>query len=209
MQTENYDDWYYKNEKDVKYGMSTGIENDYEEEEEEPDEELKARVNEFINQLEFTRRKSLWEKLAEKFVLIRLNGKIALEKNWPAMPRRNFDEIGFQKNDNAGIVCGPESGILGLDVDHEDLFREFIEENNLDVPETFTVKTGKGYHLYYLYPEDGNDYGNYTHNITEDKAPIDLKTGKPKLTHVFDIKGKGGYVVAPGSIHPDSKKNMK
>lgn len=210
MQTENYDDWYYKNEKDVKYGMSTGIENDYEEEEEKPDEDLKSTVREFLIQLEgFTRRKSLWEKLAEKFVLIRLNGKIALEKNWPAMPRRNFDEIGFQKNDNAGIVCGPESGILGLDVDHEDLFREFIEENNLDVPETFTVKTGKGYHLYYLYPEDGNDYGNYTHNITEDKAPIDLKTGKPKSTHVFDIKGKGGYIVAPGSIHPDSKKEYE
>ena len=74
-----------------------------------------------------------------------------------------------------------------------DLFRRKCEEFGWEVPETFTVKTGKGKHYYYQYPSDGNKYGN---------------CGK-KETLGFDIRGIGGYVVAPGSIHDETGVEYK
>ncbi|HQD36998.1 MAG TPA: primase C-terminal domain-containing protein, partial [Thermodesulfovibrio thiophilus] len=54
-------------------------------------------------------------------------------------------------------------------------------------PTTPTVKTGKGYHLYYKYKEG---VGNF-------QKREDLKD--------IDLRGDGGYVIAPPSIHPEKK----
>ncbi len=50
-------------------------------------------------------------------------------------------------------------------------------------------------HLYYDYPNDGKDYGCKS-----------LKHPVFKKHTIFDVKGVGGQVVAPGSIHPDTGK---
>ena len=77
---------------------------------------------------------------------------------------------------NIGIAC-VTSGLLVLDVD----FRNggaYIDE----MGETYTVKTGDGFHYYYQAPKNLNVRGM-------------IETG-------IDVKYKG-YVVAASSIHPN------
>ncbi len=139
-------------------------------------------------------RPGIFRKLVDEygFSLIRLNGKRPIEQGWTryCSERRPFDDIGFRDGENAGICCGPASGVIVVDIDNETLFRAYCEENRHRTPETFTVKTGSGkYHLYYKYPSDGKTYRNRS-----------LKK------HGFDIRADGGMVVAPGSIHPVTGK---
>lgn len=68
--------------------------------------------------------------------------------------------MGDFDTDLIGIACGPYNGILVLDVDDEEKFLAYCAEHGLTVADTFKVRTGDGYHLYYLYPEDGNTYGS-------------------------------------------------
>ncbi|MEI8015207.1 MAG: bifunctional DNA primase/polymerase [Nitrospira sp.] len=82
-------------------------------------------------------------------------------------------------NSNVGIVTGAASGIVVLDIDGPD-----GEENvkSLNLPVTFEVKTRRGRHLYFLHPG----------------YPVKNRIGmQPGL----DLKGEGGYVVAPPSKH--------
>ncbi|MEA5089268.1 bifunctional DNA primase/polymerase [Solidesulfovibrio sp.] len=109
--------------------------------------------------------------------------------------KRTFRRADFQGR-NAGVACGPASGVLVLDVDDVDAFTILAEVHRLEIPDTFIVRTGKGRpHFYYKYPDDGRDYGNLSM-----KHPM-----RPKST-VFDMRGLGGQVVAAGSIHPDTGK---
>lgn len=85
---------------------------------------------------------------------------------------------------NIGIVCGRSSGnIFVVDLDDESLYEDYPEE----IKNTFTVKTGKGYHLYYRF-----------HGFPPPNKKLDDKRGR----HI-DIKSQGGYVLAPTSIHPN------
>lgn len=141
--------------------------------------------------------------LAEQYSLIRLRsanyynrrkaGKAPIEKDWQkhSFEKQSFDEIGFMMDENAGIVCGPASGLLVLDIDDEELFRTTAAKLGWTIPETCTVRTGSGgLHYYFRYPEDGKQYGN---------------RGRAK-SQGFDIRGTGGCVVAPGSVHPETGK---
>jgi len=99
---------------------------------------------------------------------------------------------------NAGVCCGPASKVLVVDKDDINGFQALAESNEWEVPETFTVTTGAGEHLYYEYPEDGREYGckSIKHSIFTKHT-------------IFDIKGKGGQVVAPGSTHIITGKTYK
>lgn len=86
-------------------------------------------------------------------------------------------------NANIGLVCG-KSGIVVVDVDDTDKWLEI--QSILDRPEeasrTRTAKTQRGFHTYY-------------------KANgVPIRCGR--LYDGIDIKGEGGYVVLPPSIHP-------
>jgi len=92
----------------------------------------------------------------------------------------------FLENDyNIGIVTGAISGIAVVDLDSKKAI-EFSKKNNF--PKTPYVKTGKGFHLYFKYQ---NGVRNFQ------KRP-DLKD--------IDLRADGGYVIAPPSIHPKTKK---
>ena len=71
-------------------------------------------------------------------------------------------------------------------------FSDLLDAHGDDAfPETFTVKTGgQGWHRYYRLPE-----------------AIKPKTGelKGKLGPGIDIKGVGGQIVAPGSVHSSGR----
>ena len=131
------------------------------------------------------------------FSLTFTNGKKLIEKGWTkwCTTLREFDESLFVdkygKVRNAAVACGPASGVLVLDIDDEIGFKNLCNEKDLDIPETFTVRTGRGgRHLYYAYPNDGYEYGNRSNSI-------------------YDIRGIGGASIAPGSIHPKTKKVYK
>ena len=132
-----------------------------------------------------------FKKLASDFSLIRLVGKKPVEKGWQryCQEKRNFEEIGFKDGDNAGIACGPASGILVVDVDNSARFEKACQENSWSLPRTRAHQTGAGgFHYLYIYP-DGENYGN-----------------KSFKNLGFDIRGIGGQIVAPGSTHPNTGK---
>jgi hypothetical protein len=132
------------------------------------------------------------------FTLIPARGKSPFESGWQrwCIEKRQFNERDYIDYDgtllNAAVTCGPSNGILALDIDDELKFKKFSEKHALDIPDTFTVKTGRGgRHLYYAYPNDGCDYGNRS-------KTKDCDAG-------YDVRGIGGVVIAPGSIHPETK----
>lgn len=73
---------------------------------------------------------------------------------------------------NVGIAC-VQSGLVVIDIDNDEMIPEATK--------TYTVKTPRGFHLYYL-AKEGVTYAG-------------------KLREGVDVKHKG-YVVAPPSIHP-------
>jgi P4 family phage/plasmid primase-like protien len=136
----------------------------------------------------------MFEELCQNYSLIRLRGKVPIEKNWERFctKRRTFSEINFQKNDNAGIACGPASDVLVLDIDDQEKFERVCRDRGWFVPASRAHQTGSGkLHVLFEYPKDGKNYGNKSCQ----RSPADWG---------FDIRGKGGQIVAPGSIHPDT-----
>lgn len=131
----------------------------------------------------------LWERLHDDqgFSLIPLIGKDPFETNWQhwCVERRTFTAEDFN-GCNAGICTGPASGIIALDIDDMALFKAYAQEHGYTLPVTREHTTGRGkIHKLYKYPSNGNKYGNRSFK-----------------KHGFDIRGIGGQIVAPGSIHP-------
>jgi hypothetical protein len=85
---------------------------------------------------------------------------------------------------NVGIDCG-KSGILVVDEDAEGEWDRFCAALGVTPPVTFTVNTAKGRHIYFRQPE-GEPLGN--------------KEGALRGFKI-NVRGAGGYVVAPGSLH--------
>jgi len=96
-----------------------------------------------------------------------------------------------ETNNNIAIVCGKVSrNLVVIDFDDTEVYEKFMKELDAELKDiienTWLVKTGKGYHIYL--------------RVSTEKP---VKTGKlPKV----DIKGEGGYVVAPPSLHPSGKR---
>jgi len=96
-----------------------------------------------------------------------------------------------KKDCNFAIVCGRVSGnFFVIDFDDKKAVSKFDEIKRREmslflvmaINETLIVKTGRGLHIYLRAPDN-----------------IEVKTQK---FDGVDIKGEGGYVVAPPSIHP-------
>lgn len=87
---------------------------------------------------------------------------------------------------NIGIMTGPVSNLAVIDVDGE---AGLQSASTMNLPSTLTVISGRlpfgsAKHLYFQYPEEG---------IRNDQ--------NGKLGEKVDIRGDGGYVVAPCSLH--------
>ena len=125
------------------------------------------------------------------------NGKVpALESDWKVLASDNPDRVyrlwsealdGDPLDYNIGITTG--SGLFVLDIDNKDgkhgsTSLERLEIRNDDLPLTFTVRTPNlGEHRYFRATDI-----NW------------LSNSAGKLGDGLDIRGDGGYVVAPGSI---------
>ena len=96
---------------------------------------------------------------------------------------------------NIGIATGEINGLLVIDVDikhdqgkYGDESLKDLESELGELPETWTAITGSGgLHYYFRYPE-GHE----------------VKNSASKLGQDIDIRGQGGYVVAPPSVHPET-----
>ena len=88
---------------------------------------------------------------------------------------------------NVAIACGPESGVVVVDVDPRH-GGKLTDEMSDRLGTTLTAKSGGGgLHLYYTWPEG------------ESKLPGMLGEG-------IDLKGAGGYILAAPSYHLSGKQ---
>jgi hypothetical protein len=93
-----------------------------------------------------------------------------------------------------GIVTGKQSGIFALDVDINDNIDggatlDGLEESYGKLPATWTSVTGSGgYHYLFAYPNDFELRNN----------------ASTKLGPGLDIRGEGGQIVAPPSVHANN-----
>jgi hypothetical protein len=137
--------------------------------------------------------------------LIPLDGKKPIEPGWQQWceEKRPFNRDDFKNGRNAGIPCGSANGILTLDVDDVEKFNKWLKGKGFDLHQTRTHITGKGGpHFIHQYPDNGHRYGNAS--MPDPAGEVDPKTGK--VIRIFDIRGTGGQIVAPGSIHPETGK---
>ena len=91
---------------------------------------------------------------------------------------------------NVGLATGRESGFFVLDVDGpegEETLKA-LEKTQGALPPTTTVVTGNGKHFYFKYPMNG-----------EIKNSTTLAPG-------LHLRGEGGYVVAPPSVHVSGRR---
>lgn len=142
--------------------------------------------------------KAVWFYYKQGFSIIPLKGKKPNIPTWIDYQDRKPDEqqIKYWLDEklfkNIGIICGAVSGnLVVIDIDDANI----IKELNLNLEKVvkdggWAVKTGKGYHIY----------------IKHKKNPGDLH--KNDELHI-EYRSNGGYVVAPPSIHPDTKKEYK
>lgn len=93
---------------------------------------------------------------------------------------------------NIGIACGRRSGIVVLDVDADHDGFESLALLTIDygaLPDTPMSKTGSGgRHIFFRHPG------------------VEIRNSAGKLGRGLDIRGDGGYVVAPPSVHPNGNR---
>jgi hypothetical protein len=90
---------------------------------------------------------------------------------------------------NAGVLCGPESGLLVIDVDTPEALEQYAD---WELPRTFAVKSGRGgigRHFYFRWPEG-------------------LERVPNRLDGV-EVKGPGRQVVAWDSLHMSGRRYQK
>lgn len=99
------------------------------------------------------------------------------------------------------VVCGQISGIIVLDIDGIEGW-EWLAEHHVHLPVTATAQSLPGWegnikgkqHMYFRHP------GGYVQN----------RTGSGAIHTNLELKGDGGYIVLPPSLHaPEDKESKK
>ena len=91
----------------------------------------------------------------------------------------------FTTDQNIAVITGEISGIVVIDADSPEAARWCVRR----LPYTpWQTKTARGWHLWYRHP--GVRVAN--------RARIDTGAGRIAV----DVRGDGGFVIAPGSLHP-------
>jgi hypothetical protein len=99
-------------------------------------------------------------------------------KKWPAA--------------NVAIPTGKVSDLVILDMDGPNC-SELFRQQKIHLPKTAAVQTGKGYHVYYRHPGNSQTIANRV-ALLRDGAGSQV-----------DIRGDGGFVVAPPSVHGNGR----
>ena len=86
---------------------------------------------------------------------------------------------------NIAIACGP-SNIVVLDEDELGELDRWCTSYGITLPDTYTVTTGRGRHLYFRWDHCAQRIGN---------------SPKAMNGHKIDVRGDGGFAIAEGSRH--------
>lgn len=120
-------------------------------------------------------------------------GKRPLIPGWPRRATNDEELINSWAERfpgcNWAIATGEASGIFVLDVDGESGRESIVELTNrhgAEWIETLGVKTARGRHYYFRWPA-GTDA---------------IRNSASKLAAGLDVRGEGGYVLVPPSVHP-------
>jgi len=102
-----------------------------------------------------------------------------IRKSWRVQPQANI-----------AIATGAVSGVFVIDIDGLDAEIELrrLEAKHGELPATVEVITARGRHIYFQMPE----------------TPVRNSAGK--IAPGIDVRGDGGYVLAPPSVHPSGKR---
>ena len=90
---------------------------------------------------------------------------------------------------NVGVATGQVSGVVVLDVDPpegEESLARLLEQHG-SLPSTLEAITGRGRQLFFAVPD------------------FPVKNSAGKLGEGLEVRGDGGYVVVPPSVHPNSR----
>jgi hypothetical protein len=117
------------------------------------------------------------------FVKLKTRSKIPFEQEWQNKAYSFLDIQEWIDHGNNYGVLGGYGDIIIVDADTEEI-GVIIRES---FPKTFTVKTRRGFHYYFI--------------CKDIQKKIVLKKGDD---HYGEIISKGSQVVAPGSVHPDN-----
>ena len=118
--------------------------------------------------------------LGFSFVKIREGTRAPMMKGWQKEPRATLETaLGWAKNKVIGLRTGLQSGVVVVDVDTY----KGAKSDGLDLPDTVTAITGRG-GLHYYY-----------------RCKVPVRNSNGKISYGIDIKGDGGQVIYPGSIH--------
>ena len=126
---------------------------------------------------------------------IRSNDKTPLVRAWPQAATSERNQLQAWADQfpacNWGAVTGPISGIFVLDVDGSPgkAALKAYHQQGWKLPETLTVNTGRGRHLYFQWPVGQT-----------------IRNSAGKLANGLDIRGEGGYVVIPPSTHSNGNR---
>jgi hypothetical protein len=91
---------------------------------------------------------------------------------------------------NIGVATGAPSGIFVVDVDGVDAEAEIrkLETQHSALPASVETITARGRHIYFRMPA------------------TDIRNSTGKVAANVDIRGTGGFVIAPPSIHPSGRR---
>ena len=121
-----------------------------------------------------------------RFILVKSNDKIPIEKDWQNKNNYKFDDpkllAHIHNGGNYGIATG-HGNIIGVDFDEQ----QIQDEIKPLLPKTFTVMSGSGLlHLYYIVD-----------------TPETIKILDENNNTLADIQGMKKQLIAPSSIHPN------
>ena len=88
---------------------------------------------------------------------------------------------------NVAIATGAVSGIFVVDVDDAEAELRRLELEHGELPATVEVVTARGRHLWFKMPH------------------VPVRNSAGKIAPGIDVRGSGGYVLAPPSIHPSGR----
>jgi hypothetical protein len=119
--------------------------------------------------------------------------KTPLLRDWPTLASCDAEVIrgwaAAHPGCNWGLACGADSCVWVLDVDGDEgkaALQKLIEKYG-KLPETLSARTGKGGHLYWSYAEST------------------IRNSASKVGGGLDVRGDGGYVLVPPSVHPSGR----